>query len=124
FRYDVIYIITRNEREKKDSKSRPSHYRVKQKEPELSDQFRFLQKCGGKGTRTPNPLLAKQMRYQLRHAPRGLIRLYLLLMPKCLELLYVLQQSYKLHLKQRSWQVLEELFSCLLLFWCSGRTKT
>ena len=24
---------------------------------------------GGKGTRTPNPLLAKQMRYQLRHAP-------------------------------------------------------
>src|SRR5699024_1520289 len=79
---------------------------------------------GGKGTRTPNPLLAKQVRYQLRHAPRGLIRLYLLLLPKCLELLYVLQQSYKLHLKQRSWQVLEELFSCLLLFWCSGRTKT
>src|SRR5690242_11626332 len=32
--------------------------------------------CGGaKGTRTPNPLLAKQVRYQLRHgpepAPRG-----------------------------------------------------
>ena len=24
---------------------------------------------GGKGTRTPNPLLAKQVRYQLRHAP-------------------------------------------------------
>src|SRR5699024_3642723 len=24
---------------------------------------------GGKGTRTPNPLLAKQMRYQLRHTP-------------------------------------------------------
>src|SRR5699024_5296023 len=28
--------------------------------------------CGGKGTRTPNPLLAQQMRYQLRHAPEGL----------------------------------------------------
>ena len=26
--------------------------------------------CGGKGTRTPNPLLAKQMRYQLRHTPK------------------------------------------------------
>ena len=26
-------------------------------------------KRGGEGTRTPNPLLAKQMRYQLRHAP-------------------------------------------------------
>ena len=27
--------------------------------------------CGGaKGTRTPNPLLAKQVRYQLRHGPR------------------------------------------------------
>ena len=26
---------------------------------------------GGEGTRTPNPLLAKQMRYQLRHAPEG-----------------------------------------------------
>ena len=26
--------------------------------------------CGGaKGTRTPNPLLAKQVRYQLRHGP-------------------------------------------------------
>ncbi len=24
---------------------------------------------GGEGTRTPNPLLAKQVRYQLRHAP-------------------------------------------------------
>src|SRR5699024_726822 len=24
---------------------------------------------GGKGTRTPNPLLAKQVRYQLRHTP-------------------------------------------------------
>ena len=29
--------------------------------------------CGGaKGTRTPNPLLAKQVRYQLRHGPRVL----------------------------------------------------
>ncbi len=28
--------------------------------------------CGGaKGTRTPNPLLAKQVRYQLRHGPWG-----------------------------------------------------
>ena len=28
--------------------------------------------CGGaKGTRTPNPLLAKQVRYQLRHGPGG-----------------------------------------------------
>jgi hypothetical protein len=26
---------------------------------------------GGTGTRTPNPLLAKQVRYQLRHAPRN-----------------------------------------------------
>ena len=26
--------------------------------------------CGAKGTRTPNPLLAKQVRYQLRHGPR------------------------------------------------------
>ncbi len=25
--------------------------------------------CGAKGTRTPDPLLAKQMRYQLRHSP-------------------------------------------------------
>src|SRR5699024_11595753 len=25
---------------------------------------------GAEGTRTPNPLLAKQMRYQLRHGPR------------------------------------------------------
>jgi hypothetical protein len=25
--------------------------------------------CGAKGTRTPNPLLAKQVRYQLRHGP-------------------------------------------------------
>ena len=24
---------------------------------------------GAKGTRTPNPLLAKQVRYQLRHGP-------------------------------------------------------
>ena len=26
---------------------------------------------GAKGTRTPNPLLAKQVRYQLRHGPRS-----------------------------------------------------
>ena len=26
-------------------------------------------RCGAKGTRTPNPLLAKQVRYQLRHGP-------------------------------------------------------
>ena len=31
-----------------------------------------LRKRGGaKGTRTPNPLLAKQVRYQLRHGPEG-----------------------------------------------------
>ena len=29
---------------------------------------RFLLR-GAKGTRTPNPLLAKQVRYQLRHSP-------------------------------------------------------
>ena len=27
--------------------------------------------CGAKETRTPDPLLAKQMRYQLRHSPIG-----------------------------------------------------
>ena len=27
--------------------------------------------CGAKETRTPDPLLAKQMRYQLRHSPKG-----------------------------------------------------
>src|SRR5699024_3740428 len=31
---------------------------------------------GGKGTRTPNPLLAKQVRYQLRHTPEGAFRLH------------------------------------------------
>ena len=34
--------------------------------------FRIFPKAytrGGKGTRTPDPLLAKQMRYQLRHTP-------------------------------------------------------
>ena len=30
---------------------------------------------GAKGTRTPNPLLAKQVRYQLRHGPRVLYAL-------------------------------------------------
>ena len=28
---------------------------------------------GGEGIRTPNPLRAKQMRYQLRHAPQILL---------------------------------------------------
>jgi hypothetical protein len=28
-----------------------------------------LTRGGAKGTRTPNPLLAKQVRYQLRHGP-------------------------------------------------------
>ena len=28
-----------------------------------------LTRSGAKGTRTPNPLLAKQVRYQLRHGP-------------------------------------------------------
>ena len=32
--------------------------------------FPRLNVCGAEGTRTPNPLLAKQMRYQLRHGPR------------------------------------------------------
>lgn len=31
---------------------------------------------GGKGTRTPNPLLAKQVRYQLRHTPKGFLLNY------------------------------------------------
>ena len=31
---------------------------------------------GGKGTRTPNPLLAKQVRYQLRHTPWSTGRYY------------------------------------------------
>ena len=30
---------------------------------------------GAKGTRTPNPLLAKQVRYQLRHGPSAVIPL-------------------------------------------------
>ena len=30
-----------------------------------------LTRRGAKGTRTPNPLLAKQVRYQLRHGPRS-----------------------------------------------------
>ena len=29
-----------------------------------------LTRGGAKGTRTPNPLLAKQVRYQLRHGPK------------------------------------------------------
>ena len=31
----------------------------------------MLTRGGAKGTRTPNPLLAKQVRYQLRHGPGG-----------------------------------------------------
>jgi hypothetical protein len=35
-----------------------------------SDERKGPLTCGGaKGTRTPNPLLAKQVRYQLRHGP-------------------------------------------------------
>ena len=41
------------------------HQTQKIPKPKLRD---FI--CGGKGTRTPNPLLAKQMRYQLRHTPK------------------------------------------------------
>ena len=36
-------------------------------------------KRGGEGTRTPNPLLAKQMRYQLRHAPASAENRYVIL---------------------------------------------
>ena len=36
----------------------------------LTDERKGPLTCGGaKGTRTPNPLLAKQVRYQLRHGP-------------------------------------------------------
>lgn len=42
-------------------------HRVNAKRPRAG--ARGLSCGGGKGTRTPNPLLAKQMRYQLRHAP-------------------------------------------------------
>jgi hypothetical protein len=31
---------------------------------------------GGTGTRTPNPLLAKQVRYQLRHAPMRVVQYF------------------------------------------------
>jgi hypothetical protein len=34
-----------------------------------------LTRSGAKGTRTPNPLLAKQVRYQLRHGPVSLFAL-------------------------------------------------
>lgn len=40
---------------------------LKAKVPVISD--RDFSYGGGTGTRTPNPLLAKQVRYQLRHAP-------------------------------------------------------
>ena len=44
--------------------SRPG---LNEKVPVIAD--RDFPYGGGKGTRTPNPLLAKQVRYQLRHAP-------------------------------------------------------
>ena len=37
----------------------------------LGPQERLRERGGAKGTRTPNPLLAKQVRYQLRHGPLG-----------------------------------------------------
>jgi len=41
-------------------------------EEALSREGKGPLNCGGaKGTRTPNPLLAKQVRYQLRHGPDG-----------------------------------------------------
>ena len=33
--------------------------------------------CGATGTRTPDPLLAKQVRYQLRHRPGTASRAYI-----------------------------------------------
>ena len=40
-----------------------------QKAPDRVSAVRGFSYGGGTGTRTPNPLLAKQVRYQLRHAP-------------------------------------------------------
>ena len=40
------------------------------KEPLSGDRKGALTCGGAKGTRTPNPLLAKQVRYQLRHGPQ------------------------------------------------------
>lgn len=40
-----------------------------QKAPDRISAIRGFSYGGGTGTRTPNPLLAKQVRYQLRHAP-------------------------------------------------------
>ena len=50
---------------------------------------------GGKGTRTPNPLLAKQVRYQLRHGPLEIDRISDLL-PDCLtlQILLNLKEDY------------------------------
>lgn len=39
------------------------------KAPDSVSAVRGFSYGGGTGTRTPNPLLAKQVRYQLRHAP-------------------------------------------------------
>ena len=40
-------------------------------EPTFPTSGKWLTCGGAKGTRTPNPLLAKQVRYQLRHGPRS-----------------------------------------------------
>src|SRR5690625_6509196 len=48
-RYDVTNIITRSKRATKESRSTPRHYRVKHKEPELTDQFRFLKFVEARG---------------------------------------------------------------------------
>jgi hypothetical protein len=45
----------------------PVETRLNKKVPAISG--RDFPYGGGTGTRTPNPLLAKQVRYQLRHAP-------------------------------------------------------
>ena len=41
----------------------------------------YVTDCGAKGTRTPNPLLAKQVRYQLRHSPVRLSPRHTMLRP-------------------------------------------
>src|SRR5690625_261647 len=48
-RYDVTNIITRSKRATKESRNTPRHYRVKHKEPELTDQFRFLKFVEARG---------------------------------------------------------------------------
>ena len=62
---------------------RPNHRRafLDHHGPTRNASFRMIRKealhsiCGAKGTRTPNPLLAKQVRYQLRHGPVRAVRL-------------------------------------------------